>query len=195
MAPANYNILPYQNKKDKPEGPSNRTAKPKQQTNELRDKPTFNRKRREGVKVAGVCVCCRVDSPQPSLVSSVSRRVAKPTRKNTKNAKPRERTETNNTKKRKTHTRRGQAKKKGGKPTTPNRIEGSEADRTKGRKGARGKKASGGQKRKERTPGKAAGAGGRKPHRPRRARAPLAVSYGGSGSHKGEYLSAGARGT
>ena len=177
MAPANYNILPYQNKKDKPEGPSNRTAKPKQQTNELRDKPTFNRKRREGVKVAGVCVLSGRQSS--AILSLLSKQTCCEAYK--KKHKKREAERADRDKQHKeaqnTHKKRP-SQKEGGKPTTPNRIEGSEADRTKGRKGARGKKASGGQKRKERTPGKAAGAGGRKPHRPRRARAPLAVSYG-----------------
>ena len=58
MAPAGYNLLPLQNKKYVPEGPSNRTAKPKQQTTELRDKPTPNRKGREGGSQRGGCVCC-----------------------------------------------------------------------------------------------------------------------------------------
>ena len=71
MAPAGYNLLPLQNKKYVPEGPSNRTAKPKQQTNELRDKPTPNRKRGEGGSQSGGSVCVvGVDSPQPSLVTS-----------------------------------------------------------------------------------------------------------------------------
>ena len=81
MAPAGYNLLPLQNKKYVPEGPSNRTAKPKQQTNERRGKPTPNRKRREGGSPSGGCVCIvGVDSPQPSLVTSVSSCEAKPTR-------------------------------------------------------------------------------------------------------------------
>ena len=72
MAPAGYTLLPLQKKKYVPEGPSNRTTKPKQRTNELRGKPTPNQEGREGGSPSGVCVwIVGVDSPQPSLVTSV----------------------------------------------------------------------------------------------------------------------------
>ena len=57
MAPAGYTLLPLQKKKYVPEGPSNRTTKPKQRTNELRGKPTPNQEGREGGSPSGVCVC------------------------------------------------------------------------------------------------------------------------------------------
>ena len=73
MAPAGYILLPLQNKKDVPERQGNRTAKTNKRTNEFRDKPTSNRKQREGGSHGGGCVCdVGTDGPLQSLVTSVS---------------------------------------------------------------------------------------------------------------------------
>ena len=55
-------------------------------------------KRREGGSQRGGCVWVGVGGPQPSSITSVSRREAKPTRQ-TNNPKPRERKETKHTRK------------------------------------------------------------------------------------------------
>ena len=128
MAPAGYNLLPLQNKKYVPERPSNRTAKPKQPTNELRDKLPPNRKRGEGGSQSGGCVCVvGVDSPQPSLVTSANRREAKPTRKKRRTG----RADRNKQHKEAPNKHKKRPSQQGGeKPTPQNRTEGSEAGRT-----------------------------------------------------------------
>ena len=154
-APAGYNLLALQNKKYVPEGPSNRTAKPKQQTtNEGTNQPQL-KKERGGKSKWRVCVYSWVDSPQPSLVTSASSREAKPTRTKRKR-RQRQKTQrsTTQTQEKAKPTRRGRSEQnqtgqKAARRAEPNKEE----------KGRGGKKASGGQqKRKERTPGKAAGA-------------------------------------
>ena len=153
-APAGYNLLALQNKKYAPEGPSNRTAKPKQQTtNEGTNQPPTEKGERGEVQVAGVRVFLGRQS-SASLVTSASSREAKPTRTKRKR-RQRQKTQRSTT----------QTQEKA-KPTRRRRSEQTKQDRRQRggqnqtrKKGAWGKKASGGQqKRKERTPGKAAGA-------------------------------------
>ena len=113
---------------------------------------------------------CWVNSPQPSLVTSVSSREAKLQEQNAKEDRDK------NTKKHHTNTRKSQMNKKG-KPTKPNRTEGSEAGRTKqGRKdaGEEGKRRPAEKEREDAREGSRIRR--EKPHRSRRrARAALPV--------------------
>ena len=144
------------------------------QTKEGKDQPPTGKGERGGSSSAG-CVCIDgVDSPQPSLVTSVSSREAKPTRtKHKRRQRPKTQRSTTQTQENAKPTRRG-----GGQQNQPGQKAARRAEPDKEEKGRGGKKASGGQqKRRERTPGKAAETGERKPHRPRRrARAALAES-------------------
>ena len=111
------------------------------------------KKERGEVQVAGVRVFLGRQS-SASLVTSASSREAKPIRTKRKRRQRKKHREAPHKHKKKPN------QQEGGEANKPNRTEGSEAGRTKQeRKGAWGKKASGGQqKRKERTPRKTAGA-------------------------------------
>ena len=141
------------------------------QTNEGTNQPQPKKER--GGSPSGGCVCIvGVDSPQPSLVTSVSSREAKPTRTKRKRNRDKKHKEAPHKHKKKP------SQQGGGKPTNQTgqkaarRAEPNKEEKGRGEEGKRRPA-----ERKERTPGKAAGAGGRKLHRPRRrARAALAVS-------------------
>ena len=97
--------------------------------------------------MAGVCVCVGVSGPQPSLVTSVSRCDAKPTRTNSRT----ERANRDKQPKRKTNQTRNKAKptKRGSQQNQPEQKAARRAEPKKEEKGRGEKMASGGQQKRK----------------------------------------------
>ena len=91
------------------------------------------KKERGGKSKWRVCVYCW-GRQSSAILSHLSKLTWGEANKNAK------KTETKNTKKHHTNTRKSQTNKKGGKPTKPNRTEGSEAGRTRKKRGAGGRR-------------------------------------------------------
>ena len=116
------------------------------QTKEGKDQPPTGKGERGGSSSAG-CVCIDgVDSPQPSLVTSVSSREAKPTRtKHKRRQRPKTQRSTTQTQENAKPTRRGEANK-----TNQDRRQRGGQNQTRKKRGAGGRKQAEASKKGER---------------------------------------------
>ena len=154
---------------------------------------------REAGRHCGGCVCVWCWGRQSLAVLSHLSKLATSTAHQSNNKK-RGRADQKHQTKTKQQTQQGQqkAKTKGQQTTNQNTQRQRSGQRKPTNEQGRGgrQQAEASSSRTKRAPGKAARTGGRKQHRPRRrAHAALAASWGGSGSPKGEYLSAGRKST